>query len=83
MSENKEKMFNLPEPSASAIIWTRKTNITNKIDSIKSHFLRKRLGINWPKVIFNETQHEKRTKTMELEYRRGAMKELGHLFRMD
>ena len=55
MSENKEKMFNLPEPSASAIIWTRKTNITNKIDSIKSHFLRKRLGINWPKVIFNET----------------------------
>ena len=65
MSENKEKMFNLPEPSFSAIIWTRKTKITNKIDSRQSHFLRRRLGINWPKVIFNETQHEKRAKTME------------------
>ena len=65
-------------------IWTTNENINNKIDVIHRKFLRRILGVTWPKVISNEHLYNitKRAKWSQI-IRKKAFSWLGHLLRLN
>ena len=65
-------------------LWTMSTALNNKIDCIQRRFLRKILGIHWPKTINNEKLYDKtKQKPWSDTVRRRAFSWLGHLLRLN
>ena len=65
-------------------LWTLTKTFSNKIDTIQRKFLRKLLQIKWPKVISNNRLYEKTNhKPWSETVKRGSLRWLGHLLRMD
>ena len=64
-------------------MWTTNKNINNKIDTIQRKFLRKVIGIYYPKIIKNERLYERTNQTpWSIKVKKRALSWLGHLLRL-
>lgn len=65
-------------------LWTTTSVTNNKIDCIQRRFLRRLLGVRWPKVMSNKKINEKtKQKPWSEMIKRKAMRWLGHLLRLN
>ena len=85
MSENKDKNVQCTSTILyNNELWTTATTEINKsIHCIQRYFLRKIIGIKWPKVISNKTLKKKGKKPWNIVLKRKARMWLGHVFHMD